>query len=157
MERFLRELHHLVALCPGVQTAIHEWRGDDVRPVGQRRAEVVDAFAAVDHAHALADQFLLRVSCAKVIELLAPLINLVTEIHLDGTDGLARQAERAGRDVAGVSLCVAQHAEVDADGAGDEVTIRVAAAAPIDGASVHSRAAADAFQCFPVLGIADPL
>ena len=146
-----------MALRPGVEAAVHEGRRDDVRPVGQGRAEVVDALAAIDHRHALAHEFLLRVGGAEVVELLAPLVDLVAEVHLHGTDRLARQAERAGRDIARVLLRVAEHAEVDADGAGDEVTVGIAAASAIDGAGVHARTATDALQRLPVLGVGNPI
>ena len=64
--------------------------------MGEGSAEVVEAFAAVKHRHALAHQFLLRVGRAEVIELLAPLVDLVAEVQLDGADRLTRQTERAG-------------------------------------------------------------
>ena len=96
MERLLGELHHLVAFSPGIQTAVHKWRWDDIGPVGQGCAEVVDALAAIYHAHTLTHQFLLRIGCAEVIELLAPLVNLVDEVQFDGTDRLTRQTDRAG-------------------------------------------------------------
>ena len=54
-------------------------------------------------------------------------------------------------------LRVAQHAEVDADGARNEVAVRVAARATIDGARVHARTTADALQRLPVLGVGNPL
>ena len=77
MERFLWELHHLVALCPGIQLAVKQGRGDDICPVGQRRAEVIETLTAVEGAHALTHQLLLRIGGAELIELLAPHINLV--------------------------------------------------------------------------------
>ena len=123
MERLLGELHHLMTLCPGIQTAVHKWRWDDIGPVGQGCAEVVDALAAVYHAHTLAHQFLLRIGRAEIVELLAPLIDLVAKVYFDGADCLTTQAERTGADIAGVILSVAEHAEFDADGAGDEITI----------------------------------
>ena len=157
VERLFRELHHLMALGPRIQTAVHQGGGDDVRPVGEGSTEVVDATAAVNHAHTFAHQFLLRIGGAEIVELLAPLVDLVAEVHLDGTDSLARQTECAGTDIAAVSLRVAQHAEVDADGTGDEVTVRVSTAAPIDGTGVHARTAADALQALPMVWIAYPL
>ena len=116
-----------MAFCPRVQTAVDEGRGDDVGPVCQGRAEVIETAAAKDGAHALTHQFLLRIGGAEVVKLLAPLIDLVAQVYLDWADRLTAQTQGAGTHVARMLLGVAQHAEVDADGAGDEVTVRIAA------------------------------
>ena len=146
-----------MALSPRIQATVHQRRGDDVGPVGEGSAEVVDAAAAVDHVHALTHQLLLQVGGAEVIQLLAPQVDLVAKVHLRWADGLTAVAERAGADVARVLLRVAQHAEVDADRTWDEVAVGVAATTTIDGAGVHARTTTDALQCLPVLWIADPL
>ncbi len=53
-------------------------------------------------------------------------------------------------------LRVAQHAQIDAYGAGDEVAVTVAARATVHGTRVHARATADALQRLPVFGIGNP-
>ncbi len=50
VERFLGEFHHLVAVGPRVQSAVHQRRGDDIRPMSQSRTEVIEAFAAIERA-----------------------------------------------------------------------------------------------------------
>ena len=127
MERLLRELHHLVAFSPGIQAAVHDGRGDDIGPMCQGCAEIVDTAITVDGAHALTHQLLLRVGGAEVVKLLAPQIDLITEIHLDRAHSLTTQTECAGTYVARVLLGVAKHTEVYADGARDKVAVGIAA------------------------------
>ena len=93
--------------------------------MGETSAEVVETGRAVDHRHTLTHQFLLRIGCAEIIELLAPLVYLVAEVQLNWADGLTGQAECASRDVAAVLLWVAKHAKVNADGAWDEIAVAV--------------------------------
>ena len=100
VERFLGEFHHLVAFCPRVQTAVHDRRGDDIRPVSQSRTEVIEPFVAIERAHAFAHQFLLRIGCAELIELLTPQVDLVAQVHLRRAERLTTVAECAGTDVA---------------------------------------------------------
>ena len=138
MERLLGELHHLVALSPGVQAAIHEWRGNYVGPMCQCSAKIVDALVAINHAHAAAHHLLLRIGRTEIVELLTPLINLVAQVYFDGTDCLTTQTERAGADIARMLLGITQHAEINADGAGDEVTVRITTRATIYRAGVHT-------------------
>ena len=123
MERFLGELHHLVAFCPGVQTTVDDRRGDNIGPVCQGCTEVVDAATAKDGAHTLTHQLLLRIGGAEVVELLAPLIDLIAQVYLHGADRLTTQTQCAGTHVTRVLLGVAKHTEVDADGTWDEVTV----------------------------------
>jgi hypothetical protein len=90
-------------------------------------AEIVDTAITVDGAHALTHQLLLRVGGAEVVKLLAPQIDLITEIHLDRAHSLTTQTECAGTYVARVLLGVAKHTEVYADGAWDKVAVGIAA------------------------------
>ena len=157
MEGVLRELHHLMAFGPGIQFHIHDRTRNEVCHRCHRGSGIIDTTAAEEYAHTLTHQFFLRVGCAELVELLAPLVDLVSKVHLDRAYGLATQTERTGADIARVLLCVAEHTEVDADRTGDEITITVATTATIDRTSIHARAAADTFQGLPVFWVADPL
>ena len=100
MERFLGEFHHLVAFCPGVQTAVQDRRGDDICPVSQSCSEVIKAFAAIERTHTFAHQLLLRIGGAELVELLAPQIDLIAKVYLRRTERLTTVTERAGTDIA---------------------------------------------------------
>ena len=89
VERFLRELHHLVAFSPRVQSALQQWRRQPVGHEGHSCTQIIHGSVAKDHVHALAHQFLLLVGRAKIVELLAPLVNLVSQVNLHGTNRLA--------------------------------------------------------------------
>ena len=103
--------------------------------------------------HALRHQLLLGISPAIRLQPLAPAVDLFAQIDLGRADVGTREAERARRDVVGIPLRVAQHAEVDAYRSGDEVGIGITSAPPIDRASVHTLATADAVEGADVLGI----
>ena len=157
MEWFLRKLHHLMALCPGIQSAVHQERRHDIGKGRYGSGCLVEGIAAEQQFHTLAHEFLFGIGRAKFLKLLPPLIDLFAEVDLDGADGLTAQTERAGRHVARMSLRIAQHAEVDAYRTGDEIAVRVASAATVHRAGVHAGTAADALQYLPVLRIAYPL
>ena len=94
--------------------------------MGKTCTEIVEARRTIEHRHTLTHHLLLRIGGTKIVELLAPQINLVTEVDLDVTYRLTTEAERAGADITAMGLSVAKHAKVDANGARDEVTIRIA-------------------------------
>lgn len=100
VEGLFGEFHHFVAVGPRVQSAVHQRRGDDIRPMSQSRTEVIEAFAAIERTHSFAHQFLLGVGRAEVVELLAPQVDLVAQVHLRRAEGLTTVAECAGADVA---------------------------------------------------------
>ena len=138
MEGLLGELHHFMASSPGVQTAVHDEWGKPVCHVCHVGGCIVDAFVAIDETHAFAHQFLFFVGSAKFVELLSPFVDLVTQVYLYRAKALATQTQGAGRHVSGMFVWIAQHAQVDADGARDEVAVAVTSATAIYRACVHT-------------------
>ena len=157
MEGLLRELHHLVTFCPRVQAAVDQWRRDEIGPMSQCCTQVIDTLAAINHTHTFAHHLLLWVGCAELIELLAPQIDLITQVHLGRTERLTGVTQGAGTHVARVLLWITKHTEVDTDGTWNKVAVTVTATATIDRTGVHARTATDALQGLPVLWVAYPL
>ena len=73
--------------------------------------------------HSLRHAFLHSIRLMQRVELLSPQINLRTGIDLCRAYIVARQAERASADVVAIAWRIMQHAEIDADGTGDEVSV----------------------------------
>ena len=156
VEWFLGEFHHFVTIGPGVEARIHDERGNNVGQGRDGGGRLVEAGAAKEQVHAFTHHLFLGVGGAELVELLAPLVNLVAQVDLHRADALTAVAKRTGRDVARMLLDVAQHAEVDAHGAGNEVAVAVASRTTVDGTGVHARTTADALQHLPMLWIANP-
>ena len=76
-----------------------------------------------DYFHAAAHNFLHLVSLAQGVELLSPFVYLFRQVYHCGAHIIARAAKRACAHVVGIFLFVSEHAEIDADGAWDEISI----------------------------------
>ena len=138
MEGLFRELHHFMTFCPWVEAQVHQWRRNEIGQWGQGGGGIVDATTAVERTHALTHQFLLGVSRAELIQLLAPLVDLITQVDLDRANRLATVTQRAGTDITRVLLSITQHTEVDADRTRNEIAVTIATTTTIDGTGVHT-------------------
>ena len=96
MEWFLRKLHHVVTFRPGIEAAVNDERRNDVGQWRYGCSHLVESWAAVEHAHAVAHQLLLGIGGAELIQLLTPLVDLVAKVDFDRTYCLTAQAECAG-------------------------------------------------------------
>ena len=156
MERLFGEFHHFVAIGPGVDAGIDQESRHGVEHESRSREIVVERGIAEQGCHAVAHAFLLLVGHSETFKLLAPYVDLLPEIDFHGASGLAAQAKRASADIAGIFAWVAEHAEIYAERARDEIAVGISSRPAIDRARVHAGATPDAFQRLPVLRVGKP-
>ena len=144
-----------VSDSPRIETAeMGQTLRHEVEQRGRPECAHIEVGVHVDEAHAFRHELFEPVGPAQRVQLLSPVVDLAAGVHLGWAHVVAAQAEAARRHVVAVAGRILQHAQVHPDGAGYEIGVAVASAAPVDGACVHAGSAADALQGFPMLGIA---